>query len=126
MIRRPPRSTLFPYTTLFRSALGNDIEVEGLDITSFQLDKEIIDIIEMYESRLADMSVKKDIQEDIMAESTLDEIEIDASNIPDIVPIVSLLASTQPIKTIIRGVYRLRIKESDRLEAIVKIGRAHV
>src|SRR3712207_9538750 len=24
MIRRPPRSTLFPYTTLFRSALGFD------------------------------------------------------------------------------------------------------
>src|SRR2546429_6966398 len=23
MIRRPPRSTLFPYTTLFRSCLGN-------------------------------------------------------------------------------------------------------
>src|SRR2546422_1338296 len=23
MIRRPPRSTLFPYTTLFRSLLGN-------------------------------------------------------------------------------------------------------
>src|SRR2546430_11508231 len=26
MIRRPPRSTLFPYTTLFRSALGNMLE----------------------------------------------------------------------------------------------------
>src|SRR5688572_31204334 len=24
MLRRPPRSTLFPYTTLFRSSLGND------------------------------------------------------------------------------------------------------
>src|SRR5437867_6985535 len=24
MIRRPPRSTLFPYTTLFRSLAGND------------------------------------------------------------------------------------------------------
>src|SRR2546422_4302947 len=24
MIRRPPRSTLFPYTTLFRSQLGSD------------------------------------------------------------------------------------------------------
>src|SRR3712207_9069948 len=24
MIRRPPRSTLFPYTTLFRSQLGRD------------------------------------------------------------------------------------------------------
>src|SRR5258708_26215493 len=26
MIRRPPRSTLFPYTTLFRSVLGATIE----------------------------------------------------------------------------------------------------
>src|SRR3712207_8361082 len=25
MIRRPPRSTLFPYTTLFRSALGRGV-----------------------------------------------------------------------------------------------------
>src|SRR3712207_7313561 len=25
MIRRPPRSTLFPYTTLFRSASGADV-----------------------------------------------------------------------------------------------------
>src|SRR3712207_9499789 len=31
MIRRPPRSTLFPYTTLFRSFLAKEdvIEVEG-------------------------------------------------------------------------------------------------
>src|SRR3712207_9331978 len=27
MIRRPPRSTLFPYTTLFRSGLGSDLVV---------------------------------------------------------------------------------------------------
>src|SRR5260221_4907822 len=26
MIRRPPRSTLFPYTTLFRSCRGNDLK----------------------------------------------------------------------------------------------------
>src|SRR3712207_8592151 len=25
MIRRPPRSTLFPYTTLFRSGIGNRV-----------------------------------------------------------------------------------------------------
>src|SRR3712207_7938038 len=33
MIRRPPRSTLFPYTTLFRSAgeLGHRVPVEGRD-----------------------------------------------------------------------------------------------
>src|SRR3712207_8999647 len=28
MIRRPPRSTLFPYTTLFRSALAEGFETE--------------------------------------------------------------------------------------------------
>src|SRR5256885_14625185 len=27
MIRRPPRSTLFPYTTLFRSVAGGNIDV---------------------------------------------------------------------------------------------------
>src|SRR2546430_8503133 len=29
MIRRPPRSTLFPYTTLFRSLLGRGLELVG-------------------------------------------------------------------------------------------------
>src|SRR3712207_7136897 len=29
MIRRPPRSTLFPYTTLFRSSYGNTIKKRG-------------------------------------------------------------------------------------------------
>src|SRR2546425_5126465 len=40
MIRRPPRSTLFPYTTLFRSRLGSELGpdpallsmLEGLDL----------------------------------------------------------------------------------------------
>src|SRR3712207_8985939 len=30
MIRRPPRSTLFPYTTLFRSRLRNEDELTNL------------------------------------------------------------------------------------------------
>src|SRR3712207_8942164 len=29
MIRRPPRSTLFPYTTLFRSQAGARVELDG-------------------------------------------------------------------------------------------------
>src|SRR3989441_3418118 len=28
MIRRPPRSTLFPYTTLFRSGYGTDLRIQ--------------------------------------------------------------------------------------------------
>src|SRR2546422_8526433 len=31
MIRRPPRSTLFPYTTLFRSGIGPDVGDRQLD-----------------------------------------------------------------------------------------------
>src|SRR3712207_8855744 len=33
MIRRPPRSTLFPYTTLFRSTLGSGWSFGGPHIT---------------------------------------------------------------------------------------------
>src|SRR3712207_6863444 len=32
MIRRPPRSTLFPYTTLFRSLTGGGALLTGLDV----------------------------------------------------------------------------------------------
>src|SRR5438874_4558454 len=47
MIRRPPRSTLFPYTTLFRSARVRDDEVEvaadalerGVDFGAPRLDR---------------------------------------------------------------------------------------
>src|SRR5437667_6056561 len=35
MIRRPPRSTLFPYTTLFRS----DLDQALLDLRHFQLEQ---------------------------------------------------------------------------------------
>src|SRR5688572_31032154 len=35
MLRRPPRSTLFPYTTLFRSAQGDkSISVENTELKS--------------------------------------------------------------------------------------------
>src|SRR3712207_8052747 len=36
MIRRPPRSTLFPYTTLFRSP--EDVKVESKYVVSFNID----------------------------------------------------------------------------------------
>src|SRR3712207_9248039 len=40
MIRRPPRSTLFPYTTLFRSQLlvdgRSEIDLHGCDVHRFE------------------------------------------------------------------------------------------
>src|SRR5258708_24284425 len=38
MIRRPPRSTLFPYTTLFRSlAAGADVNAKDQDVSALML-----------------------------------------------------------------------------------------
>src|SRR5689334_24060391 len=37
MIRRPPRSTLFPYTTLFRSLLA--VQIHYTNISKYELDK---------------------------------------------------------------------------------------
>src|SRR5258708_19002762 len=36
MIRRPPRSTLFPYTTLFRSLLGPGVKLHGQGLVSVE------------------------------------------------------------------------------------------
>src|SRR3712207_8285745 len=33
MIRRPPRSTLFPYTTLFRSLPGMHFPISGVEVS---------------------------------------------------------------------------------------------
>src|SRR3712207_7326239 len=37
MIRRPPRSTLFPYTTLFRSHLGDELADLGRPVLGLAL-----------------------------------------------------------------------------------------
>src|SRR3712207_7017756 len=37
MIRRPPRSTLFPYTTLFRSRLEQRLRRRGVDAAAEQV-----------------------------------------------------------------------------------------
>src|SRR5256885_11248385 len=44
MIRRPPRSTLFPYTTLFRSRLANAYEQLGVNRKNQELLKQFLEI----------------------------------------------------------------------------------
>src|SRR3712207_7709385 len=40
MIRRPPRSTLFPYTTLFRSGVAGEFDREGCPHARFARDRD--------------------------------------------------------------------------------------
>src|SRR2546426_9026927 len=53
MIRRPPRSTLFPYTTLFRSRLADALELAVLEHAQklgLQLQGQLADLIEKQRS----------------------------------------------------------------------------
>src|SRR5438105_7104972 len=52
MIRRPPRSTLFPYTTLFRSRLRTEVEVLQIE---HEADKE-----DLFESMRALRKLRRD------------------------------------------------------------------
>src|SRR2546425_8348792 len=58
MIRRPPRSTLFPYTTLFRSR--RDVELGGADDDLARLDlgeiEQIVHQLRQLVGRLADVA----------------------------------------------------------------------
>lgn len=81
------------------NALGSKVCVTGLNDTSSQGDKEIVNIINQ---------LKKDEQVHV----------IDVSQVPDLVPVLSVLAAKSRGITRITGASRLRLKESDRLHAV--------
>lgn len=86
---------------------------QGLNMDSLQGDREITRIIQAMGGNL---KIKNN---GVTAhKSELKGIEIDASQIPDLVPIISVIASLSKGRTIIKNAGRLRIKESDRLRAI--------
>lgn len=51
----------------------------------------------------------------------LHAVDIDATDIPDLVPIVSVVAGMAQGDTHISGVSRLRLKESDRIESVIAL-----
>src|SRR5260370_29329590 len=51
MIRRPPRSTLFPYTTLFRSHFGEAVEVVRCETVKLEVPATAEIVVEGYLSR---------------------------------------------------------------------------
>jgi 3-phosphoshikimate 1-carboxyvinyltransferase len=98
---------------LVAGILGGAVQCNSLDTASLQGDKIIIDIIK---EMGGDITVYKDIV--ITKTSSTKGITIDASECPDLVPILSVLASLSKGTTKIVNAERLRIKESDRLKAM--------
>lgn len=95
---------------LTAGALGNDVKVSGLRQNSLQGDKEILKILK--ETR-ANVTID-DLEIGVTADK-LRPFEVDASNIPDLVPILAVLACGIKGQSKILNASRLRLKESDRL-----------
>ena len=94
-------------------ALGGNVTLKGLHIDSIQGDKECMEIFREFGAEIT----KRDNSITVKADK-LNGIDIDATQIPDLVPILAVTAAFANGKTNIYGAERLRIKESDRLNAI--------
>ncbi len=95
------------------AALGGSITIDNLDPESEQGDKECVDI---YRRMGADIRCENGIVS--ISPGRLRGIEVNAENIPDMVPALAVAAAFAEGKTVISGASRLRIKECDRLAAI--------
>ncbi len=98
---------------LAAGAINGNIVVQNLNTNSKQGDREILNILKRMD---ANIEVNKDNIR--ITKSELKGIEIDARNIPDLVPICAVLGCFAAGETKIFNAERLRIKESDRLGAI--------
>ena len=87
------------------NALGSEIDVRGTSLNSAQGDRAVVEL--------------------------LGRPVIDVENVPDLAPVLAAVAAALPKRTVITGAARLRLKESDRLQATADMiaalgGRAEV
>lgn len=104
--------------------LGDEpLAIEGLNPNSLQGDRRIFDILrEMGAEVYAIIDNDKVVFEAYpLGNKALKAIVLDAENIPDLVPLIAILACFTDGKSKITGIKRLRLKESDRLLAIEEI-----
>lgn len=98
-------------------AVNKGISVKGLDIDSVQPDKKILHILK---SAGADYSEKDGVITVLPAEK-LRPLILDASDTPDLVPVLAALCAFAEGKSVISGISKLRLKESDRLETTANV-----
>lgn len=99
---------------LSAGAIGNNpITMTGLDNNSLQGDKAIIKILKEFGA-----VIKSDDCRITVSDDNLKGIDIDASDIPDLVPVLAAVAAVAEGTTRIYNAKRLRLKESDRLKTV--------
>ncbi|MCH4889984.1 3-phosphoshikimate 1-carboxyvinyltransferase [Acidaminobacter sp. JC074] len=98
---------------LVAGLLNGDIKCLDMNPDSSQGDKEVLDIIQRMGGKLTMGSDFISVEK-----SPTKATVIDASQCPDIIPVLTVLAAVTPGTTEVINAKRLRIKECDRLNAI--------
>lgn len=99
---------------LVASALGHEIKLKGLVKKSLQGDMRILDFLEQYGFEIYQnetLTLKK-------VKPTPKDLVFDISNAPDLGPVLFALAALSDVEITIKGIKRLRYKESDRIKAM--------
>ena len=99
---------------LSAGAIGGSVRVKGLNLSSVQGDKKIIDILKSFGAEVIENKNSVTVNA-----KKLSAITVDMEDVPDLVQIVSVVASYASGTTRILGVDRLRLKESDRIKAVI-------
>lgn len=100
---------------LVAGAISGDVTVTGLDMNTTQGDKAILDVLSSFG---AELEITLDSVRCV--KSALKGTVVEATDIPDLVPIIAVLAVFSDGQTVIKGAERLRFKESDRIESVVE------
>ena len=95
------------------------IRVTGLDPQSRQGDRAIVPLLEEMGAQVASDGSSVTVKRD-----ALHGITIDASPIPDLIPVLSVVAAAASGETRVIHAQRLRLKESDRLHSTTQMLRA--
>ena len=104
---------------LVAGAVFGKLEISGLDTTSLQADLSIMDILMDAGASLSQLDGNKG--NITVQRAPLKSFNVDASNCPDLFPIISVLAAFCQGTSRIDGVGRLANKESDRAKAILEM-----
>ena len=95
-------------------ALCGNVTVKGLNALSMQGDAAILRVLDKFGAKVTVRGDSVCVQK-----RQLNAIELDCENIPDLVQIISVVASFANGVTVLKKVSRLRLKESDRVQAII-------
>ena len=99
--------------------LDSKIRVEGLNLRSSQGDRGVLDVLRAFGA-----AVSEEENAVTVRRGALRGVTVDASPIPDLIPVLSVVASVAAGETRIENAYRLRLKESDRLRSTASLLRA--